>query len=221
MRDYPGKIQMRIDLAASMGSGVAMTPGAHVSMWKTTSMMMIHRASNIAFGNADEIENAGRNTRKIEDMLVENYLARANGKLRERELRDMLEAETVLNAKEAKSYGLIDKILTTDGPAKAMMNLGQGINLDLSKFAAKMAQNSSLRDDLEEIESVNDLRAVLTGRGRMSRGDVDTLVARVKDLTRENPGGSDPRENPDDSETVSQAITALQNINLFFEDPPT
>lgn len=93
-------------IAASMGSVIAMV-GDKIIM-PENALMMIHKPSGCAFGNADEMRKQADMLDKAEEALCGLYMKRFNKS--ETELKDLLKAETWLNSDEALSYGLIDSV---------------------------------------------------------------------------------------------------------------
>jgi len=93
-------------IAASMGSVIAMA-GDKIIM-PENALMMIHKPSGCAFGNADDMRKQADMLDKAEDTLCSLYMKRFNKS--ETELKDLLKAETWLNSDEALSYGLIDSV---------------------------------------------------------------------------------------------------------------
>lgn len=220
LRRYQGKINIQIDHAASMASVVAMTPGAYVTMWENSSMMMIHRAWGVAIGDADQLEQSGANLRKVEEISIANYLERAGDKLDEDELRDMLQAETVLNAKEAKQYGLIDRVLKSAGKDSRpkQLHLAPGVSVDLGKFAAKMA-STSIRADIDRAESLRDVESALRDAGRFSSTDAKQLISRIRQLgSRDGPpprhrdGGLAPHQHDTDQSDLIALCERIGNL---------
>lgn len=98
-------------IAASAASVIAMS-GDRIRM-ADNSMMMIHRAWTIALGNALEMAKVVGLLHKIDDSLIDTYHQRT--KTGKRKIREMLDAETWLTAKEAKSLGFADEV----GPSKS------------------------------------------------------------------------------------------------------
>lgn len=93
-------------IAASMGSVIAMA-GDKIIM-PENALMMIHKPSGCAFGNADDMRKQADMLDKAEDTLCSLYMKRFNKS--ETELKDLLKAETWLNSDEALFYGLIDSV---------------------------------------------------------------------------------------------------------------
>lgn len=105
-RHTPGVV-VRIDaLAASAASFVAMA-GSRIEIAEN-AMVMIHNAWGGTLGNAADHEKAAAVLRKIDEQLVSQYAART--KLAADKIRDMMAAETWLDAKEAVDMGFADAV---------------------------------------------------------------------------------------------------------------
>lgn len=177
LKDHQGKINIQVDWAGSMASVIAMA-GDEIVMRDKSSLMMIHRPWSGAIGRAEDLRSVADSLDKLEDMLVSIYMERAS--VKEADLREMLQAETYLNAKEAKQYGLATKVGKTDG--KMAMSMGGGVALDIMKLVAKI-ENDAIKPEIEQAESLSELEGVLRDSGRLSRADATALVSRVKALT--------------------------------------
>jgi len=90
--------------ASSAASLIAMA-GDEIRMLEG-SLMMIHRASGLAYGNVDEIGRFMDLLKVIDQTLVDTYVARTNND--EKEVRAWLDAETWMTAAEAKERGFCD-----------------------------------------------------------------------------------------------------------------
>nr|WP_279401629.1 head maturation protease, ClpP-related [Piscibacillus salipiscarius] len=107
LKSHKADIVVHVDgLAASAASVIAMA-GNKIIMPENT-MMMIHRASTIEFGNADDFEKTASDLRKIDSALAASYKKRFVGT--EEELNRLLDDETFLTAEEAVAFGLADVI---------------------------------------------------------------------------------------------------------------
>lgn len=96
-------------IAASMASVIAQA-GDNVVM-SENAMIMIHKPSSMAWGNADEMRKTAEMLDKAEKTLVPIYMRHFNGT--EDELRQLLRDETWLNADEALENGLCTSISGT------------------------------------------------------------------------------------------------------------
>lgn len=96
-------------IAASMGSVIPQA--AHKVHMADNAMMMIHKPSSIAWGNANEMRDTADMLDKTEKTLIALYMRRFTGT--EDELKDLLKGEvdgTWMTADEALGYGLVDEV---------------------------------------------------------------------------------------------------------------
>jgi ATP-dependent Clp protease protease subunit len=101
LMDYPYDVTVKIDaLAASAASVIAMA-GTKVCM-SPVAMLMVHNPATIAIGDSEEKESI-MNAYEIKSGLSRNKISR------------LMDAETWMNAKEAKKLGFADEILFADG----------------------------------------------------------------------------------------------------------
>jgi len=96
--------------AASMGSFLlaAGTPGKRMAL--PNSRIMIHQPHGGSQGQATDIQIQAQEIMRLKTRLVELY-AEHSGQSTEKLLKD-LERDFFLSAEEAKSYGLVDHVLT-------------------------------------------------------------------------------------------------------------
>ncbi|WP_102707010.1 head maturation protease, ClpP-related [Terribacillus saccharophilus] len=107
LRNHKAKIVVHIDgFAASAASVIAMA-GDEIIMPENT-MLMIHRASTIEWGNAAVFEKTAKDLRKIDSALAASYKKRFVGE--DGELEQLLDDETWLTAEEAVAFGMADKV---------------------------------------------------------------------------------------------------------------
>lgn len=108
LRDSGTEITARVmGIAASAASFIVMA--ANKIEMPENSMMMVHYASGLAWGNAEDMRGMADTLDKIDASLVGIYTART-GKSEE-DVRAMLEAETYLSAQEAKDAGFADTVI--------------------------------------------------------------------------------------------------------------
>lgn len=106
-----------IDGVAASGASIIAMAGDKISMPKNT-MMMIHRATTFAWGNASDLKEAAALLEKMdESTVIENYRARFTGT--DEELTTLVEAETWMSAGEALAYGLCDEVIDLKPEDKA------------------------------------------------------------------------------------------------------
>ena len=111
LKDYPGKVTVKIDgLAASAASVIAMA-GSEVYM-SPVSMMMIHNPSTIAIGDSEEMLRAKALLDEVKESIVNAYELKTG--LSRTRISHLMDAETWMNANKAIELGFADKILFLD-----------------------------------------------------------------------------------------------------------
>lgn len=107
LRSHGSEITVKVmGIAASAASLIAMA-GDKIVMPANT-FMMIHNPIGAAFGNAEDMRELADILDKIGGSLVSTYVARTG--LDEKEVRDLLDAETWLTAEEAVGFGFADEL---------------------------------------------------------------------------------------------------------------
>lgn len=108
LKEYPGKITVRIEgIAASAASVVAMA--GDVIQMSPTSLLMIHNPSTIAFGESADMAKAIRLLDETKESIINAYTIKTG--LSRTKLSHMMDDETWLNAVKAKELGFCDEIL--------------------------------------------------------------------------------------------------------------
>lgn len=108
LKSHKGELTIRIDGAAmSAATIISSVPNGKVIMPKG-SMMMIHKVSSIADGNADDFRKVAEELDKIEGNLLDIY-AEKTGKSVE-DIKPFVDAETYFTAEEAVEFGLADEL---------------------------------------------------------------------------------------------------------------
>lgn len=108
LRQHPASVDVVVDgVAASAASFIAMA-GETVKM-APQSMMMIHDASGLVIGNAQDMTEMAALLEKTSDNIAAVYAQRAGGK--QDEWRTAMKAETWYTDQEAVDAGLADEIL--------------------------------------------------------------------------------------------------------------
>ncbi len=84
------------------------------------AFLMIHNASAMAAGTAEELEKTVALLRNIDDTLTRVYVARSD--MDEAEVRDAMAAETWYTADEAKEKGLCQEVIVTEARLAACVD---------------------------------------------------------------------------------------------------
>lgn len=116
LKNNAAKVHVFIDgIAASAASVIAMA-GDTITMPKNT-MLMIHRASTIAYGHKEDLQKAVSMLEKVDKAVAASYAERFKGE--SLELEKMLDDETWLTAEDAQYYGLCDEIADSESKGQS------------------------------------------------------------------------------------------------------
>lgn len=108
LKRYQGYKTVIVDgLAASIASVIAMS-GNKVCM-NRASMMMIHNASGVCFGNAEDMKKVVNALEQMNEVIKDVYKTRCN--LSDEELTELMDNETFLSADDCLNYGFADEII--------------------------------------------------------------------------------------------------------------
>ena len=112
LMDYAGQVHVNIDgIAASAASVIAMA-GTTVNM-APTALMMIHNPFTIAMGDTDEMERAISMLSEVKESIMNAYEIKSG--LSRAKISKLMDAETWMNAKEARKLGFADEVLFAGG----------------------------------------------------------------------------------------------------------
>jgi ATP-dependent protease ClpP protease subunit len=107
LRNWPGGVTTHIDgLAASMASVIAIA-GDPVQM-SGNGILMVHRVSAGASGNADDLRKMADVADKIEETVIKAYVGKTG--LSRKRITALMDEETWMTASEALGLGFIDEI---------------------------------------------------------------------------------------------------------------
>lgn len=137
LRQHPAHVTTKVDsLAASIASVIAQAGDKRVMMPK--GQMMIHEASGLMVGNAEEMMNFAALLDKQSELIASIYAERSGSK--STEFRDLMKAETWLSDQETVDLGLADAI--ADVPAKVKDEPKAEAKVDWMQLFAKAEANS-------------------------------------------------------------------------------
>ena len=112
LMDYPYDVTVKIDaLAASAASVIAMA-GTRVCM-SPVAMLMVHNPATIAIGDSEEMQKAIDMLSEVKESIMNAYELKSG--LSRNKISKLMDAETWMNAREAKKLGFADEILFSDG----------------------------------------------------------------------------------------------------------
>ena len=139
LREYEGKVTVKIDgIAASAASVIAMA-GDTVLM-SPVSMMMIHNPMTIAFGDSGEMQKAIDMLSSVKDSIINAYELKTG--LSRTKLAHLMDAETWMDAGKAVELGFADGIIKRGGGVEDM-EMPQ-----VSMLYSKTAVTNSLMDKI-------------------------------------------------------------------------
>lgn len=115
LREYEGKVTVRIDgIAASAASVIAMA-GDQVLM-SPTSLLMIHNPMTVAFGDSKEMEKAIEMLKSVKDSIVNAYEIKTG--LSRTKISHLMDAETWMDSGKAIELGFADGLMQRKGAAE-------------------------------------------------------------------------------------------------------
>ncbi len=124
LMEHKGEVRVSIGaMAASIASVIAMA-GDEISIAKN-GFLMIHNPWSIAMGDADEFEATASTLKKMKAGIIQAYMRHTA--LSEREISDLMDSETYMNADEAVENGFVGSIDDYDSDETLQ-------NMNLSRF---------------------------------------------------------------------------------------
>lgn len=159
LKRYAGQKNVIIDgIAASIASVIALA-GDSVKMNKA-SMFMIHNASGVCIGNAEEMKKVVNALEQINEVIKGVYKERVN--LTDEELTELMNNETFLTAEQCLEYGFCDEIIEEEQDDETKVNAENSMKL--------------LQNNIEErIKVLNSLKEVSKDGGQDPVADKETF----------------------------------------------
>ncbi len=152
LKRHPATITAYIDgFANSIASIITMA--ADKIIMRINSMMGIHNMMDYCFGNASEHRKCADDLDRMMEGNRQIYMERSGGKITLEKLTELLDAETMLTAKECFEYGFCDEIadFTVDPEKTAQMM--QRVNVNM---AAQLKYYQTLKQSFgEAMEALN------------------------------------------------------------------
>lgn len=132
LKRHPAQKIVYVDgFACSVAATIAMV--ADKVIMPRNTMMMIHEAWNVAIGNPRQLRKAADDLETINISNRQAYLEKANGKITEDKLVELLEAETWLTAEQCFEYGFCDEILNKEADLTEAKQMLQKVNKTLEQ----------------------------------------------------------------------------------------
>lgn len=128
LKDYSGKVHVRITtLAASAASVIAMA-GDKVSI-SPVGQMMIHNVWTTAQGNHHDLQQVAARIGEISDSVANAYVLKTGKSLDE--IKQLMDDETYFSAQKALNFGLVDEVFHTDLATQKILVSASAANTDL------------------------------------------------------------------------------------------
>ena len=108
LRDYKGKITVKIDAIAASAASVVAMAGDRVYI-SPTGMVFLHDPMTVAMGNASDMEKAITTLNEIKESIINAYAYKTG--LSRNKIAKLMSDETWMNARKAVELGFVDEIL--------------------------------------------------------------------------------------------------------------
>lgn len=156
MRDYPGKITVKVDgLAASAAVQVAL--GGDLIKMSASAYMMIHdpMVGIMGYFGVEDLKSLIDELKVIKNGIVEGYIAKT--KMEAEKLSKLMADTTWMTASEAVAYGFADEVITTASKAANKVNYAnvlqsRYVNVPLALLPTENPALCSTQPEADEIE---------------------------------------------------------------------
>lgn len=218
LRELDAQVTVRVDgLAASIASVIAMA-GDKIIM-SPGSMMMVHKASAWAGGNADELEKTIEMLKAVEESIVPIYAEKTG--LSNEEVQELLNAETWMSAEEAVNKGFADEI-AKKAVQEVVHQAFSGV-LALSMSATKTSIESFIKakaeadaGEAEAEEELNDTDAT-TPTDKVDEDQADD-VTEVAEEAKEETNETEVVETVEVTNTTNKESQMSKTIEEIAKD---
>lgn len=92
------------------------------------AQLMIHRASTIAWGNAEDLQQAQQMLDVTDNSILDTYCRRCGDRCSREELEAMMENETYIGSADALRYGFVDSIVGGENNAQSGVLVASAFN---------------------------------------------------------------------------------------------
>lgn len=141
-------------------------------------MLMIHNPWTMAVGNASELRKQADDLDKITESSIQTYLNQAGDKLDEETLRQLMDDETWLTAKEAVDYGLATEVIEAN---KAAASISKNFAQRYRHVPKQLIQASQKKQEIKEREDDQELRKQLLERYQNSLKAINNELRIMKE----------------------------------------
>lgn len=92
------------------------------------AQLMIHRASTVARGNAEDLQQAQQMLGVTDNAILDTYCRRCGDRISREDLATMMANETYIGAADALQYGLVDSIIGADANTQSGLLVASAFN---------------------------------------------------------------------------------------------
>ena len=92
------------------------------------AQLMIHRASTVAWGNSEDLQQAQQMLNVTDAAILDTYCRRCGDKVSRDELATMMEHESYIGATDALRYGLVDSIVGAESNTQPGLLVASAFN---------------------------------------------------------------------------------------------
>lgn len=124
------------------------------------AQLMIHRASTVAWGNTEDLQQAQQMLDVTDNSILDAYCRRCGDRCSREELETMMENETYIGASDALRYGLVDSIVGGESNAQSGVLVASAFNNTVKAMRvlpdihelrqAEKNESDRLRQELEQ-----------------------------------------------------------------------
>lgn len=170
LRDHKATVIAYIDGLAASAATFLMLAADEIQI-NQGGFIMIHNASTIAWGNANDIQKAVDMLRKVDTSIAESYATRTGKEVED--LANMMAEETWLSANEALEMKFVDKVMEGQTKASASWNLSAYAN-------APASVNNPVVPPVPEKPTVEDAPAKEPEPNTQANADTDHMRRRLQ-----------------------------------------
>lgn len=108
LKSYPGKVNVKIVGVAASAAGVIAMAGDFTEI-SPTAQIMIHNVSSIVAGDYRDLQHEAKVIENYNKSIANAYVLKTG--IEQKELLDLMDQETWLNAQQAKEMGFVDSVM--------------------------------------------------------------------------------------------------------------
>lgn len=195
LRDYPGKVTVKIDgIAASAASVIAMA--GDMVMVSPVSMLMIHNPATIAAGDHNDMTKAIEMLESVKDSIINAYQTKTG--MSRSKLSRLMEDETWMDATKAVELGFADSVIERE---------------TLKEQESTLAEDGEDASDHQSADRKEDIPSMLFSRRACQRAVTNKLEEHFKVRPKAQ---NKEIETPINERPVADLQSRLDLIKQYF-----